>query len=323
MKKILPYFFTATLILLSMTLAVAQELTHSFSFKDGEAIDDVTGSEGILMGEAYVDGTDLILPDITSYLDLSELGIDINTYDALTLEIWVTPEEAANEGYSMVCYLGGTNAGGLGSQGCFISASRGDDVSRGAISTVNIDAPYGAAETGVNGPEYDDGVQHVFVMTIDDTVLKFYVDGEFMGEAELAEVGNSIPGLSNDFAYVGKGGYTADPCWIGTVHKFNIYNGVLDEGQVAGLTVDPNVTTGIEKVTTNFQPKVYASENAINISMSNSIYSNAKAEVFNLSGQKVAVSQIGNNGTLEVKSGMYIVKVSAESKVYTQKVRVR
>lgn len=325
MKKNLHLLLSLMLVFLVSGLAMAQSpLTHSFSFKDGEPVDDVTGAAGELMGEAYVDGTDLILPDNTSYLDLSALGIEINTYSALTIEAWATAEDGANPGFTMLVYLGGTT-GTLGTQGCFISAARQDDVSRGAISTVSLDAPWGGNETGVNGPEYDDGELHYYVLTIDDTELTFYVDGEAMGSADLADVGNSIADMSNEFAYIGKGGYTADPCWIGTVHKVNIYNEVLSEDDVLQLTIDPNIggTDAVKNLNNSFKPKVYSANNSINISLFNTGVDNASAELYDLSGRKIESIDFNKSTSFNATKGMYIVKVAANDNVYTQKVSVQ
>jgi len=46
---------------------------------------------------------------------------------------------------------------------------------------------------------------------------------------------NSISGISPNLAYLGKGGYTADPEWAGVVHEFNIYNRALSTSEVLYL----------------------------------------------------------------------------------------
>ncbi|MBN1924347.1 MAG: T9SS type A sorting domain-containing protein [Prolixibacteraceae bacterium] len=324
MKKHLLYLLILAFMLCFGVNATAQgSLTHSFSFQEGTPTDDVTGEDAILIGDAFIDGSDLILPGGDSHMDMSTMGFEINSYEALTLEIWATSEAGANTGFTMLCYLGGST-NGLGTQGCFISAARGDDVSRGAISTVNMSAPYGEAETGANGPEYDDGTFHSYVLTIDESFLYFYIDGELQGEGDLAIVGNGIWGLSNDFAYVGKGGYTADPCWIGTIHKFNIYNAALSEGEVADLTVDPNVQ--INNVTlhgNNFKPDIYTANNRINISLNHTGFNSGQAELFNITGQRIANVNFNNETSIESGRGLYIVKVKANDKIYSQKVVVQ
>ncbi|HPR33939.1 MAG TPA: T9SS type A sorting domain-containing protein [Prolixibacteraceae bacterium] len=322
MKKSLRYLLSLCCLILAMGLATAQNnLTHSFSFKDGTPTDDVTGASAELMGDAQILGTDLVLPGGESYLDLSQMGIEINTYSELSLEVWATAEAGMNTGFTMVCYLGGTS-NSLGSQGCFISLARGDDVSRGAISTVNLSAPY-SGETGVNGPEYDDGALHYYVMTIDDAILSYYVDGELMGEGDLAAIGNSISALSNDLVFVGKGGYTADPCWIGTVHKFNIYNTILSADEVVNLSIEPNIVPGAASNIPVFEPSISVTNKQIRISLNNTNSTRGIAGLYTLTGQKVRVIDVADHAVMDAEKGIYIVKVTAGKQVFSQKVCVR
>ena len=165
--------------------------------------------------------------------------IDINSYEAVTIEAWYTPTAGANTSWSMLAYFG-DSVNGLGSNGFFITSARGDDVSRAAISVGNIAAPY-ASETGVNGPEYDDGIQHYMASSIDATDITLYIDGKLIGSAALSPE-NKLSGVSNNLAYLAKGGYTGDPEWIGAIEEFNIYNTALSENQI-----EENYLVGPEK----------------------------------------------------------------------------
>ena len=42
---------------------------------------------------------------------------------------------------------------------------------------------------------------------------------------------NVISGISQNFAYLAKGGYTGDPEWLGAIHEFRIYNKALSIGE--------------------------------------------------------------------------------------------
>ncbi len=132
----------------------------------------------------------------------------------------------------MLAYFG-DSVGGLGANGFFISTARGDDKSRAAISVGNTSAPYDA-ESGADGPEYDDGLLHHMVSTISATDITLYIDGVLIDSTPLAPQ-NSISGISPNLAYLGKGGYTADPEWAGVVHEFNIYNRALSTSEVLYL----------------------------------------------------------------------------------------
>jgi PKD repeat protein len=52
------------------------------------------------------------------------------------------------------------------------------------------------------------------------------------GEAQLS-ADNSIPNLSNNHAWLCKGGYANDPTWLGKIHEYNIYSGVMLQGEVS------------------------------------------------------------------------------------------
>jgi hypothetical protein len=163
--------------------------------------------------------------------------IAINTLEEVTVEAWYTPTAGANASWSMLAYFGDSTdpdpSAGLGNNGFFITSARGDDKSRAAISVGNDAEPW-TAETGADGPEYDDGELHHMVSTIDADEITLYIDGELIAATPLAE-NNSIAGLSNNLAYLAKGGYGGDPEWIGAIHEFNIYNRALTEQEVSYL----------------------------------------------------------------------------------------
>jgi len=102
-------------------------------------------------------------------------------------------------------------------------------VSRAGISCGNVDAPWGA-ETGVDGPEIDDGQPHFVVATIDGTSVTLYQDGVLCGTATLSAA-NKLSAVSTNFAYLAKGGYAGDPEWLGQIHEFRIYNKALTLGE--------------------------------------------------------------------------------------------
>jgi surface antigen len=208
-------------------------LTHLWTFNDGTATDSVGGLDGTLVGgAAIVDGA-LVTTAQDQWMEMDGAALAINTYDAFSIVAWYTPTAGANTGYHMLCYFG-DSLNGFGSNGFFFTPARGNDVSRAGISCGDVAAPW-AAETGVDGPETDDGQPHFVVATIDATHVTLYMDGEFVGSAALSAA-NKISALSTNFAYLAKGGYTGDPEWIGKIHEFRIYNKVLTGGEVLYLS---------------------------------------------------------------------------------------
>lgn len=226
-------------VAVAVMCGVAQAaLVHQYHFEDATANDSVGTAHGtlkngasILSGQVSFDGRD-------DYVDLPGPAIAINTYSQFTLELWST-QPKLDQGYSMTAVLGGTWPNGLGKKYVDFATTRGDQVSRGALTTGdNSGAPW-SEEVGVNGPELNDGMQHQYVLTIgpapdclctDKLVITYYIDAAFQGVALLGT--RQISGLSNDFAYLGKGVYTGDVTWVGSINEFDIYNTALSCAEI-------------------------------------------------------------------------------------------
>jgi hypothetical protein len=210
-----------------------ENLMHRYTFDDGTATDSAGEADGVLVGGAAVVDGALVISAQDQWMEMPGSVIAMNTYEAVSLVARYTPTAGANGGYTMLAYFG-DSVGGLGSNGFFFSPARGDNVSRAAISIGNTSAPW-AAESGANGPEYDDGKTHFVVVTLDATTIKLYLEGELVASTPLSET-NKIGGISQNLAHLGKGGYTNDPEWIGAIHEFRIYNKALSAGEVVFLT---------------------------------------------------------------------------------------
>jgi hypothetical protein len=130
----------------------------------------------------------------------------------------------------MLAYFG-DNVNDMGNDGYFITSARGDNKSRAAISCGNTTAPY-MAESGADGPEYDDGILHHMVSTITAKNITLYIDGVLIKSTSLSAT-NSISCISQNFAYLAKGGYGGDPEWIGAIDEFSIYNYALSAAEIA------------------------------------------------------------------------------------------
>jgi hypothetical protein len=162
--------------------------------------------------------------------------IAMNTYSEVSIEIWCTPMAGCCTGWSTLAYFGGRNPSSdrIGVDYFFIATMRLPDNSRTAISVGDYSAPW-VDETGVDGPELDDGLLHHIVSTLTATDISLYIDGVLIGSAGL--VGdNHIDGISQQLAYIAKSGY-ADPVWSGSVEEFNIYDKALSLGEVQAKCV--------------------------------------------------------------------------------------
>jgi hypothetical protein len=206
-------------------------LVHSYTFEDGTAGDSVGGADGTLVGDAaIVDGV-LVTDGDGDCVELPGDVIAINTYEEITLELWA--QEDVDNPFTGTVSLGGTWDNGYGKDYLMLSVGRGDDMNRIMIAnTPDSDSPW-ADEVGVSSPEIVDGMMHHYVATITADTLAYYIDGGLIGTAEMGAT--TIAGLSNDFIYLGKGVYSVDAAWAGSIEEFNIYNKALSAAEVAYL----------------------------------------------------------------------------------------
>ena len=82
---------------LSATVAWANiKPIHSWTFDDGTANDSVDDADGTLVGgAAIVDGA-MVTTAQDQWMEMPADVIDINSYDAVTIEAWYTPTAGAN-----------------------------------------------------------------------------------------------------------------------------------------------------------------------------------------------------------------------------------
>ncbi len=213
-------------------------LVHSYTFEDGTANDSVGTAHGTLAGDATISDGSLVLDGTDDWMSMPGDVIALNTYSELSIEAWFTSVEGGNTGNHMLAAFGEEGTGASSTYGyryLFITPARADDVSRAAIQTRSMDdSPWGEEDSVSASAEHDDGQLHQFVCTVDATSIAFYIDGELIGVTALA-AGNEIAGIGQAAAYLGKGVYSVDPEWAGSIHEFNIYNRALSSSEVRYL----------------------------------------------------------------------------------------
>ncbi|MCW8850165.1 MAG: endo-1,4-beta-xylanase, partial [Melioribacteraceae bacterium] len=244
-----------TLIQISLiiftTLAFAQSdpgkenLTHSWTFDDGNAVDTVGGVKGVLKGAAKILNGALQTTTIDSWMELPGDTLAINKYDEITIELWFRAVPNANTGFNMIAAFGNTQ-NTIGVNYFFITPTRGDDVSRAAISCGDASTPW-ASETGSNGTEYDDGNTHQMISTIDSASITLYIDGQLQSTTPL-DSNNRISEISTTYAYLAKSVYEADPTWRGEIFEFNIYDKALSADGILSLYDKANFGAGDKPV---------------------------------------------------------------------------
>lgn len=284
MKK--NYFFLCLVILLGISVqGIAQidpgttNLKHQWTF-DEDVTDRVGGLAGTLEGAATLSNRALNTT-AGGYFSMPGEQIGVNAYSALTVEIWFTSSAGVNTDYTMLSYFGNTS-GIFGVDYHSISAARGDNVSKTAMSCLNSSDPW-ATESGANGPEYDDGLRHQMVSVVTDTDITLFIDGVSVATTALSE-SNKIANISTAKALLAAGGYTNDPTWRGNIHKFSIYNKALSSEEVLYLYQD-----GAEE-----QQVLLASTTSV------ALDTKYPADVFNVSG-----SNLTENVVITVPDGLY------------------
>ncbi len=212
---------------------VIDGLTHRYTFEDGTATDLVGGVDGVLYYDAnIVDGL-LVLDGTDDYMDINGPAVDVNSYEELTIVLWCA--QTVDNSWTMTSSMGGTWDNGLGKNYVNVTSARGDQMNRGAIAiTPDNDQPW-LDEVGVSSPEMNDGIMHHYVLTINATDLTYYVDGMLAGTAEMGTA--SLSGLDNDYIYLGKGIYSVDGQWAGSIDSFSLYNKALTENEVKCLYI--------------------------------------------------------------------------------------
>jgi hypothetical protein len=238
MKKCI-LFISLILILALMSGSAQAVLMYKWNFNKTEAnptgeLDDQVNLAGSLNGDAFIYGGYLHTQDNDGdYFNMPGPTIDINSYSEVSLVMWSTQFE--NQGWTMGAAFGDTAGGWQGISYVAISTSRMDDVTRNMMTGAG-----NSSEVGINGPELNDGQEHMYVLTVGgfsccdpaEDMITLFVDGEWYGATVL--LGRTLSGLSNNFAYLAKSVW-ADPTWIGDINEFQIYNHALSCEEIAQL----------------------------------------------------------------------------------------
>jgi hypothetical protein len=248
MKKCILFYVSLVLVLALITGSAQGVLVHKWNFNitgaNPTGLNDVIGGVvGTPVGAPTVGGGQLSTLAAGDYLDIAGPTIDINDYSAVTLVMWST--QYFDEGYSMTAALGSTNnaSWGYGMQYLALSTTRGDQVTRAMMTTGEVRPGY-EVEVGENGPELNDGVEHMYALSVgpldccfNQDVITLYIDGVLQG-AHIID-GRSLSTLSSDFAYLAKSLYNGDATWIGDINEFRIYDEALSCEVIGTLIPDP------------------------------------------------------------------------------------
>ncbi len=221
---------TLTTLAASLGLAAVSNaaLVHRYSF-DTDATDSIGGAHGTLQGDANVLSGAVQLDGTGDHVALDATAIAINGFTDVTIEAWWSHD--TQDVWQRVFDFGDTNGAGAGQNYMFYSPVGNPG---GAPDQYAAIANGGTSEQGVQlNPRLANGSYHM-AMTFDDAAntMTLYVDG--VQVAQNTGVTNTLGGLSNAHAYLGKSSWNADTNNLnGSIDEFRIYNNALSGAEVA------------------------------------------------------------------------------------------
>ncbi|RKD90220.1 ATP-binding protein [Mangrovibacterium diazotrophicum] len=205
-------------------LAQVAVLTHSYTFDDGSANDQVGNADGQMHGGKIENGK-YITSANGQYIELPAQLIKLNTYSSLSFEAYIVAGKDNNIS-TMLSFFGRSDGQRIANY--FFQSVKSRGFTRSVIACKNYSNPW-MTSTSVRCNALDDGQPHHVVTTFDDQVLKLYVDGLLVGSQSNEPFPvNILSNLGEQVAYLCKSGYDSNPTWLGSIDAFNIYEGILD-----------------------------------------------------------------------------------------------
>lgn len=336
--KLLLLFIPVLILAVNLNAQVdpgRDNVTHEWTFDDGTANDQVGFGGGVLMNTATIEDGHLVIDADDEYVEMTASVIAINTYTELSVATWFTTlADETNTGYHMIWYFGGSliPEGGdieYGSNGVWLSPARGDDVCRTAISCVETAAPW-TTENAVNyTPEiaYGGETWHI-VSTVDDDSIKMYVNGaRVVDEDATHNIMSQFPdsklaNLSNEFAWIGRGGYAGDPVYQSKVDVVTVYDKVLSAEEVLWLFENPGGASGVNEIQSQLGLNIYESDGIIYVQNEDNLLINS-VEIIDVTGRMVYQTN-DFTGTIRhgLQSSIYIVKLQSNKGDYISKIMI-
>jgi hypothetical protein len=198
-------------------------LQHRYSF-DTDAGDSVGSANGSLMSGASVSDGAARLDGVNDYVNLPGATIAINTYTSLTFEAWWTHNSQAS--WQRVFDFGS-------------NSPERDYIFYSPVSAPGDIGPSQNFAIENNGVEnrllgtnkLPNGSYHMAcVVDAINGELRYYLNGALVGSSPLT---NTLAGVSNANAYLGKSLFASDAYLSGSLDEFRIWQGTLTADEVA------------------------------------------------------------------------------------------
>lgn len=244
-RKVCGLVLVVAIFASSASAALVAHYAFNGNFNDSSG----NGHNGTPYGNATVQDGRLVLnnsPASASYVDIGYFNILDPVNNAFTLAAWIKPnidvgldKPFVQKGDEFGIKVKNNDTLEVYFQSAVSSAWQVANIPGTQVATIWADGLFhhvaGTYDPTVallmnGGAELNDGKQHQYVVTVTPTFISYYVDGALKGSAAMGST--TIAGLSNDFAYLGKGVYTVDVTWRGTINEFNMYNTALSLAEV-------------------------------------------------------------------------------------------
>jgi hypothetical protein len=209
-------------------------LMHQYTFEDGTANDSVGSAHGTLEGGATIVDGQVQFDGTDDYVNLPGSTIQVNTYSALTVELWLTSSSSNAGKFTMAAVFGrhgqdGDPNTGWGYQYLDMQPTRADGSGEGWAT---ITDQHWNNEKHSAADELADDQPHHFLATVDGSSITLYIDGVQQTAGDLEGV--TLGDLSNEVVYLARSVYGGDPYYAGSIDEFNIYSHAMSADDVAG-----------------------------------------------------------------------------------------
>ncbi|HYG21750.1 MAG TPA: LamG-like jellyroll fold domain-containing protein [Verrucomicrobiae bacterium] len=212
-------------------IAIPTSLVHRYSFTS-DANDSVGTAHGTLQGNAMIQDGRVVMDGSAApptYVDLPPFLIAATNLknNAFTIQTWATVYPQVATWARLFDF--GNIAGTAGQNYAFFSPNAGGAVRRFAIGSVGTEdqANQGGSLAGFTNVH----IACVFNPNPGRQFMGLYINGVLAG-TDTALI-NSLSTINNQFSWIGRAMFAADPMFTGEVDEFRIYDGELDRFQIA------------------------------------------------------------------------------------------
>lgn len=228
------------IIVCACALSAQADLTHRYRF-EGNALDSAETLDGVVFGATFqsgVVGQGMLLDGVNDYVDLGSLAVTTNTF---TIATWANMYGPAG---------GSQPSNTLFSQRDDNTKSSGINLSPGSTTSPTFPSSTATAFIRDNNNQIlradstfqGYGTWHHYAMTLDNSELKLYVDGQLQTTIANTLTGNLFHSI--DHVVIGKQTWRGvDQMFFnGMIDELRIYDTALDASEIAALAVPEPAT---------------------------------------------------------------------------------